>query len=93
MPDTLSAPMRQFLQWVTERSRLYADVMDEWRSSCPRLTVWEDASIEPYVRLEGGPAGMVVLTPVGRAALDQAVRSPPAPNAAWAAASRATGTR
>ena len=94
MPDTLSAPMRQFLQWVTERSRLYADVMDEWRSSCPRLTVWEDASIEGYVRLEGGPAGMVVLTPAGRAALDHAVGSlPVAPIAAWAAASRATGTR
>ena len=76
MPDTVSAPMRQFLQWVTERPRLYADVMDEWRSSCPRLMVWEDASIDGYVRLEGGPAGMVVLTPAGQAALAGAIREP-----------------
>ena len=79
MPDTLSAPMRQFLQWVTERPRLYADVMDEWRSSCPRLAVWEDAYIEGYVRLEGGPAGTVVLTPAGQTALAVAVREPAGP--------------
>ena len=76
MPGDISAPLRQFLQWTLERPRTYADVMDEWRSSCPRLTVWEDASIDGYVRLEGGPAGMVVLTPVGRAALADAAREP-----------------
>ncbi len=44
--------MLQFLTWVDERSRTRADVMDAWRSSCPRLTTWEDAVIEGLVRLE-----------------------------------------
>lgn len=31
------------LQWINEQPRPYADVMDAWRTSCPRLTIWEDA--------------------------------------------------
>jgi len=69
MPQALSAPMRQFLTWVTERPRTHADVMDAWRSSCPRLSVWEDATIDGLVELSGGPHGRVVLTAAGRAAL------------------------
>ena len=66
MSDQLAAPVRQFLQWVTERPRTYADVMDEWRSSCPRLTVWEDASIAGYVALEGGPVEADGIAQVGQ---------------------------
>jgi len=32
-----------FLEWIAREPRLCADVMDAWRTSCPRLTVWEDA--------------------------------------------------
>ncbi len=32
-----------FLEWLSIKPRRYADVMDVWRTSCPRLTVWEDA--------------------------------------------------
>jgi hypothetical protein len=77
----ISAPLRQFLTWVTERPRRYADVMEEWRSSCPRLTVWEDASIAGHVALEGGPRGRVVLTDAGRAALALADPVPVGPRA------------
>jgi len=66
MPEPISAPTRQFLIWVTERPRVYADVMEEWRSSCPRLSVWEDASIAGLVCLEGR---RVRLTEAGKAAL------------------------
>lgn len=30
------------LEWVTRRPRTYANVMDAWRTSCPRLPIWED---------------------------------------------------
>lgn len=96
MADAISALTRQFLEWVADRPRAHAEVMDIWRSTCPRLTIWEDACIDGLVRLEGGPGGLVVLTQLGHAALgaDQTVRSPtPAPSAACAAASRAIGTR
>jgi hypothetical protein len=31
------------LEWVARTPRRYCDVMDAWRTSCPRLTIWEDA--------------------------------------------------
>jgi len=32
--------MIQFLQWVADRPRSHEDVMDAWRSSCPRFPFW-----------------------------------------------------
>jgi hypothetical protein len=32
-----------FVAWVAARPRPYGEVMEAWRTSCPRLTVWEDA--------------------------------------------------
>jgi len=47
--------------------------MEAWRSSCPRLSVWEDAVGAGLVALQPGAGGMresrVVLTPAGWAAL------------------------
>ena len=31
------------VEWVAKEPRTYAQVMDAWRTSCPRLTVWEEA--------------------------------------------------
>ncbi len=30
------------VQWVADEPRPYSQVMNAWRSSCPRLTIWED---------------------------------------------------
>ena len=43
----------QFLAWVAERPRSHAELMDSWKGSCPRLTVWEDA-IAAGPRSRGG---------------------------------------
>ena len=32
------------LEWLIKRDRTYEEVMDAWRTSCPRLPVWEDAN-------------------------------------------------
>jgi hypothetical protein len=32
------------LQWLANGERSYEEVMEAWRTSCPRLTVWEDAN-------------------------------------------------
>jgi hypothetical protein len=68
----VSLIMVQFLSWIAERTRTYADVMDAWKTSCPRLSVWEDASLTGLVRLEHSPDGTktVALTALGRALLD-----------------------
>jgi hypothetical protein len=74
MPKPVSLLTVQFLAWVAERPRTYADVMDAWRSNCPRNPVWEDAIIDGLVRFENGSRGTVVLTPFGRTTLDRESR-------------------
>ena len=55
------------LQWLKETPKPYAEVMDAWRTSCPRLTVWEDAIDAGYLekRLKGATL-MVAITERGR---------------------------
>jgi len=43
MSEAASALRYQFLGWLAEQPRSYREVMERWRSSCPRLTIWEDA--------------------------------------------------
>ena len=64
--------MIQFLSWVAERGRSYTEAMEAWRTSCPRLSVWEDANLDGLVRLETDRdrRTIVRLTPRGRAILD-----------------------
>jgi hypothetical protein len=66
---------RDFLAWLARTPRTYAETMDAWRSSCPRLTIWEDAVAGGLVRVEDGNGtplsrAAVALTPRGRAVLD-----------------------
>jgi hypothetical protein len=71
MSHALHLLTRQFLAWIAERPRTYAETMEAWRTSCPRLSVWEDATIDGLVSLEGGPERqtLVRLTPAGEALL------------------------
>jgi hypothetical protein len=62
---------QQFLAWVAEAPRSYADA-DAWRRSCPHLSIWEDAISEGLVRYESGASmreTRLVLTDSGRAFL------------------------
>jgi D-3-phosphoglycerate dehydrogenase len=74
MPTQPSLIMIQFLQWIADRPRSREDVMDAWRSSCPRFPVWEDARADGLIRQCGGDRGehRVELTERGRAALRRA---------------------
>jgi hypothetical protein len=40
------------LQWVASGDRTYREVIDTWRTSCPRLTVWEDANDRKLIATE-----------------------------------------
>ena len=61
----------QFLEWLSERPRTYGETMDAWRTSCPRLSIWEDALAAGLVRLGHGAfrQRQVTLTARGRALL------------------------
>jgi len=41
------------VEWVARKPRRYAEVMEAWRTSCPRLPVWEDAVDDGLVEFEG----------------------------------------
>jgi hypothetical protein len=32
------------LEWLATRERSYQEVMEAWRTSCPKLPVWEEAN-------------------------------------------------
>ncbi len=66
MSATIRPLMLDLVAFVAARPRPYAEVLDAWRTSCPRLTVWEDAVEAGLVRLKDG---MVQATDAGRAAL------------------------
>jgi hypothetical protein len=74
MSDALALLTLQFLAWVAERPRSYIETMEAWRTSCPRLPVWEDATSEGLVQRESG--NLVVLTARGKAALEAGRASP-----------------
>jgi hypothetical protein len=69
-----------FVAWIAEQPRPYGDVMAAWRTSCPRLTVWEDAIEAGLVARvdDGSREQMVRVTARGREFLHAHGRSLPA---------------
>jgi hypothetical protein len=44
MTDTVENLILDLVEWVGRKERTYRETMDAWRTSCPRLPVWEDAT-------------------------------------------------
>jgi hypothetical protein len=68
MTDTIEPLVRDLVEWVAKEPRQYRDVLDAWRTSCPRLMVWEAAADRGFVerkRLEGR-GSYVIVTEAGR---------------------------
>ena len=63
------------VEWIAGQPRAYDEVMEAWRTSCPRLTIWEDATDAGLVRtgFDGG-SRIVSVTEKGRELLRQAGR-------------------
>jgi hypothetical protein len=56
--QTTRALTVQLLQWIQKQPRTYADTLEAWRTSCPRLSIWEDACIDGLVEI--APGGRIV---------------------------------
>jgi len=61
MPDILDPLVLDLVEWVAKQPRPYAEVLDAWRTSCPRLTVWEDAVDRGLVQRKPAEGGMTVV--------------------------------
>jgi hypothetical protein len=62
----------QLLAWVAARPRTYGETMEAWRTTCPRLTIWEDAVSDGLVAVEEAGAmrdARVLVTEAGSALL------------------------
>lgn len=80
MSDVVDALVLDLVEWVAKEPRTYSSVMDAWRTSCPRLTVWEDAVDRDLVRTEArGENGVyVIVSDRGRELLKASHRAPAA---------------
>lgn len=71
MPNDIEPLILDLVEWVAKQPRPYADVLDAWRTSCPRLPIWEEAVERSYVArmpVEGA-RGTVTVTAAGLAFL------------------------
>jgi D-3-phosphoglycerate dehydrogenase len=76
----LTAPLPlviDLLRWVASQRRTYRETMEAWRTSCPRLPVWEDAYESGFLEVirEHDRAELTVaITSKGLAFLDGTTR-------------------
>jgi hypothetical protein len=68
------------IEWIAAAPRPYSEVMDAWRTSCPRLPVWEDAVDARFVvqTRDGANGTIVAVTDAGLAFL-RSERKPSSP--------------
>ena len=67
------------LEWIAKAPRTYDDVMEAWRTSCPQLTVWEDAVDRGFIARQRHHDNSIEisLTEQGIAFLVEHARLPP----------------
>ena len=61
MTETTDALVLDLVEWVEREPRPYTEVLEVWRTSCPRLTIWEDAVDRGYVARRPSIEGMRVM--------------------------------
>ncbi|SFJ59546.1 hypothetical protein SAMN05216304_11023 [Bosea sp. OK403] len=68
MADVNDPLVLDLVEWVAREPRSYSEVMETWRTSCPRLSIWEDAVDRGYVARTQAPgcSVMVAATALGQ---------------------------
>lgn len=66
MSSAPEALVLDLVEWVAKEPRTYGEVLDAWRTSCPRLTVWEDAMERGLVERTASGAGGMLVTATAR---------------------------
>ena len=68
--DTVENLILDLLEWVWRKEHTYEETMDAWRTSCPRLPVWEDATERRLVEtITANGRQITRVTPAGLALL------------------------
>ena len=68
MSSTVDALILDLLEWIGLNSRPYSEVIEAWRTSCPRLPVWEEANERGFIerRHDPGLEAQVSVTTLGK---------------------------
>lgn len=56
----------QLLEWVVDKRCTHAELMEAWKTTCPRLSIWEDACAESLIGCGPGREDVVFLTEKGQ---------------------------
>lgn len=66
--ETVESLILDLVEWVSARERTYEETIEAWRTSCPRLPVWEEANDRGLLRMERvGGVSFVRVAAQGRA--------------------------
>jgi hypothetical protein len=67
MNETVDNLILDLLEWIGPGQRPYRETMEAWRTSCPRLPVWEDATELGFIerRHEQGTPALVSVSAAG----------------------------
>ena len=73
MSDPVDALILDLLEWIGSKPRPYREVIEAWRTSCPRLPVWEEANARGFIEQQyhEGVGAVVSVSPSGHAGLAQ----------------------
>jgi len=52
MTEAADPLVLDFVEWIAREPRSYSEVIGTWKTSCPRLTIWEDAADQGYIARE-----------------------------------------
>lgn len=78
MPTPLDSLILQLLDWLGD-GRPYDETLAAWRTNCPRMPVWEEATAHALVASTDDPTcgPMVRVTPAGRRLQEMRRADPP----------------
>lgn len=78
MPELADPLVLDFVEWIARAPRPYREVVATWTTSCPRLTIWEDAAERGYVTRESvsGLGLVIAVTDAGARLLRASGRTP-----------------
>jgi len=73
LADPIDALILDLLEWIGPQPKPYAVVIEAWRTSCPRFTVWEDANDRGFVecQYQDGGGTFVCRTALGQEFFDR----------------------
>jgi hypothetical protein len=74
--DNVDNLILDLLEWIGPDPRPYSETVEAWRTSCPRLPVWEEANELGLISRRRGPQGDALVA-VSRAGVEHLQRRRP----------------